>query len=204
MCQHEPHTAADERRFEQILAWLESGTRTPDLDELEASDPERFAASVELARRLLDHLDATRLKPLTDGQRRRALGVLRSERRTGWRTILAQLLPQGNAVPALRSGFESTRLLFGAEDYDVDLGLIESGALMGQVLGPESEIELGPDAELGFVLLEDSEGDETLREAPLDRQGIFRFGAPVPAVCRLTLTFGEVRLVLDRVVLREA
>ena len=97
-------------------------------------------------------------------------------------------------VPALRGeGPADRHLLFEAGPFEVDLALIDSGALVGQVHtagGDPQELEDGV-----CVLYSD---DDT-REAPLDADGDFHFASVRPGAYDLVLETPRVRLLLPDV-----
>jgi hypothetical protein len=116
------------------------------------------------------------------------------------RGFLARLVRDAGAqevVPALRGeGPAQRHLLFEAGPFEVDLALIDSGALVGQVhaaAGDPQELEDGV-----CVLYSD---DDT-REAPLDADGDFHFTSVSPGAYDIVLETPTVRLLFPEVDLR--
>ncbi|WP_119353664.1 hypothetical protein [Azohydromonas sediminis] len=108
------------------------------------------------------------------------------------RRVLAQLVSDTGAVPALALGLRSSgpqlrQLLYAADGRDIDLRVAPAGAdggflISGQVLGPELH---------GEVRLT---GDGVDLRTALDDGGEFRFG-PLPAGrWQLTLTGADVQI----------
>ena len=165
-----------------LLAWLEGGTRSAELDSLEQRDPGRFQRQLALARALLQSAEEARLAPLDRAARERALALLVAPTRPPlWRTLLARLVPLA-AEPgfALREGDGKTafQALYEVEGYDIDLMRAESGEILGQVLCPAG----GPEFDGGRALLQVQRGEQVglTLFADVEVGGTFRFG-PVEA-----------------------
>lgn len=172
--------AESEQLFLHLLAWLEGGTRSAELDSLEQRDPARFRRQLAIVRALVQSTEEARLSPLDRTARERALGLLLAPTRPSlWRTLLARLVPLA-AEPgfALRegNGRAAFQALYEVEGYDIDLMRDESGEILGQVLCPAG----GPGFDGGRALLQVRRGEQVGLTLFADVQagGTFRF-APV-------------------------
>ena len=111
--------------------------------------------------------------------------------------FLARLIRDAGApelVPALRGeGPAQRHLLFEAGPFEVDLALIDSGALVGQVHAAGGDPQ---ELEDGVCVLYSA--DDT-REAPLDSDGDFHFASVQPGAYDLVLETPRVRLLFPDV-----
>lgn len=173
--------AESEQQFEDLVAWLEGGARSPRLDAFEQRDPERFRRQLALVRAVLSGATDARLAPLEPAARRRALDLLVAPRREPvWRSLLARLVPLDREPgfslregPA-QGGFQA---LYEVEGFDIDLMHAESGELLGQVLSPAGAASF----EGGRAILQVQEGTDVGLTLAADVQagGTFRFASVV-------------------------
>jgi hypothetical protein len=137
--------------------------------------------------------------------RQRAVG-LAQESRGGRvagrvRSFLARILRDTRGVerlaPLLRGeGPAERHLLFSAGPFEVDLALIDSGALVGQVHAKDGDTEA---LKQGVCVLYTA---EEAREAALDKDGDFQFLGVAPGAYDLVLETPKLRLFLPDVDLR--
>lgn len=107
------------------------------------------------------------------------------------RELIAELVPPGAVVPAFRSrSVEGQPYYFRADGYDIDVTLLESGALVGQVLPEDpSAAGLGP----GDVYLY---GPESAQATELRPTGEFHFASVAPGRRSIVVVAGGTKIVL--------
>ncbi|MEM7310405.1 MAG: hypothetical protein AAF682_27255 [Planctomycetota bacterium] len=111
------------------------------------------------------------------------------------RQFVAQLVLDAGltAEPALAlrgEGPAERHLLYQAGPFEVDLALLESGALVGQVLSAEEE---SPSLDGCICMLH---GEDESRQTPLDDNGDFHFSGVQPSAYDLVLEGPEVRVLV--------
>ena len=157
------------------------------------------AGRVRIVRLVLDALTLGGLPAVPAGWAQRAKDLSRRpDAVTRARHFLAKLVldpTRGSqlAVSLRGEGLAERHLLFRAGPYDVDLALLESGALVGQVLAAEEELAALRDC---VCVLH---GDDQLRETPLDENGDFHFAGVRPSAYDLVLESPSLRLLVPDV-----
>ena len=113
---------------------------------------------------------------------------------TGWRDLIAALVPPSKALPAVRSTSASTPpKLFRAAGFEIDLTLLESGALLGQVLPEDPD---APGLGDGDVYLY---GPDCAQATDLLVTGEFRFASVPPNRYTLVIASNGTRIVVPDV-----
>ena len=157
--------------------------------------------------RLSSMLSALRSSPFPEvpkAWRNQAVALLRSPGPIARvRDFLARLIVDVNQnydpAMALRGeGPADRHLLFEAGPFEVDLALLDSGALVGQVAAEAGDSELFAN---GFCVLH---GQGKPRETRLDVNGDFHFAGVSPGHYNLVLESPAVRVLVPQVDLTEA
>ena len=181
--------------YEELVAHLEGAPASAALRALELESPKEFERRAALVRSMLAAAGQARLEPIPDRSIERALALLAAERRGGgWRALVAKLVPPvATDALALRNqvaGLRGFQALYTVDDYDVDLALDESCALIGQLMHRE-----GAALPAGRVVLTDAEG--RVSEAALDDLGCFIFAELPPAPLQLSIELGPDLIVVQ-------
>jgi hypothetical protein len=174
--------------YEELLAHLEAGTLPPELRRRAARTPE-LSARLATAERLLSVLGEAALEPVserlldlaravdrrarTDSREVADTGLERVARGVGRvRQLVASLVsaPEGGVL-AFRGTAAAPHLAFRAEPFDVDVSLLDTGSVVGQVL-PDPEISEGGDG-----------GSASL--PPLEEGSAVLYGGTRPEHCQL-------------------
>ncbi|QDU68658.1 hypothetical protein [Engelhardtia mirabilis] len=114
--------------------------------------------------------------------------------KSGWRDLIAVLMPRSEAVPAVRSSAASNPpQLYRTAGYEIDLTLLESGALLGQVLPEDPD---APGLGDGDVYLY---GPDCAQATDLLVTGEFRFASVAPDRFSLVIAANATRIVVQDV-----
>ncbi|QDU69516.1 hypothetical protein [Engelhardtia mirabilis] len=180
--------------YGDLIAHLEGEPTSAALETLRREAPLEFDRRLAHVRQVLAAAAQARLEPLPRASLDRAKALLADERgRGGWRTLVGKLVPPiADPQLALRqqvAGLRPYQALYTVDDYDVDLALDESGALIGQLMHRDGD-------ELGAARAVLRGDDGRVAGTPLDALGCFVFDQLPAAPMELSIELGTTLIVL--------